>query len=173
MVQVGSVSLPCLGRYTCYVVGLDKETGEYRNSFGFRGETGFDNIEFVGRDTLLLYGGGEVSSVIEGGTNSFEHFIFHRIGGLTGTHQIEGESSKGFIYPNPVQAGGELKAIAPDGSEIEHLRLFNLEGKLIKYARIGQNEGSIMLDNIAPGIYLLNISTKEYEYTEKVVVVGR
>ena len=170
-IQIDSIALPCLGHETCYVIGLNRETGEYKNSFGYRGDVVIHNLAYINTDTLLVYGLGPVNEIMEGGSSKFKRFIFHRIGGLTGIHEIAEEKRRGVIYPNPVSTGNEISIVAPDGMQIENVGVYNLRGELIFFERIGQDEGTIKTGNLSPGIYLIKIETDEYEYMEKVIVV--
>ena len=119
----------------------------------------------------LVYGFGAVKNVLEGGTSSERRVLYHRIGGLTGIHEIADEKKRGVIYPNPVSTGNEISIVAPDGMQIENVGVYNLRGELIFFERIGQDEGTIKTGNLSPGIYLIKIETDEYEYMEKVIVV--
>lgn len=170
LIKIGDIYLPKIGDCTTYVVGLDKETGEFKNSFGFKGYMLIDNLVFVGRDTLLVYGLGNVDNVLEGGTNLKRSVLYHRIGGLTGIHETIKERKGGLVYPNPVSSGSELTIVAPEGLKIEDVSIFNINGELIKNGAIGYKEGTLSLGFISTGIYLIKISTKDYEYIEKVVV---
>ncbi len=168
--MIGDIILPKNDKITTYVVGFDKETGEFKNSFGFKGDILIDNLVFVGRDTLLIYGYGPVDNVLEGGTNLKRSVLYHRIGGLTGIHETIKERKGGIVYPNPVSSGSELTIVAPEGLKIEDVSIFNINGELIKNGAIGYKEGTLSLGFISTGIYLIKISTKDYEYIEKVVV---
>ncbi|MEZ4908435.1 MAG: T9SS type A sorting domain-containing protein [Saprospiraceae bacterium] len=170
-VNIDSVSLPYLGHETCYVIGLDKKTGEYRNSFGFKGDAVMHNLSYIGKDTLLIYGSEKGNEIINTKSPYFKLFLFHRIGGLTKLLEPGTEKERGIIYPNPVRSGNELKIEAPEGLKIENVSIYNLKGELLKVEKIGENEGVIYIGNIIPGMYLVKISTKEYDYMEKVVVV--
>jgi len=168
-VMIGDISFPIDDDPTTYVVGFDKETGEYKNSFRFK-EALVDNLLYIGRDTLMMYVSGPLNKIIEGGTSSYRSVIFHRIGGLTGLKEIAEENKRGLIYPNPVSPGGELTVVAPEGLNIEDMSIYNLKGELLHCEETVGNDGILNIGFLPPGMYLVKIGTKEYDYMEKVVV---
>ena len=81
------------------------------------------------------------------------------------TTQLSNNSIK--IYPTVV-----FDEVSIDGdASIERIRIIDTKGSVIidVEQQINTNSRSIDLSDIAPGIYFLNIQSKEAQYTERIV----
>lgn len=71
------------------------------------------------------------------------------------------------IFPNPVE--GDYFYINAS-SALESIRLFNLNGQVIKVYPLTPNQQSVILEkpNVVPGIYVVDITTKQGNYRRKI-----
>ena len=88
-----------------------------------------------------------------------------------GTEKDDLPQGRAFaIYPNP--ATNHLNVVLPDRNEISRIELHDLAGKLILSMPVpgGTDIYHINLPPIVPGLYLVKISSQDYNYTTKLVV---
>lgn len=77
------------------------------------------------------------------------------------------------IIPNPVKNTAVIE-YSTAYAEIVHLRLFNLEGKLIKYwsntsNNVGKHQVNISRDNIPNGLYILQLTSMDRNISKKII----
>ena len=72
------------------------------------------------------------------------------------------------IGPNPVVKGNVLRIISSKELTNTSYTIFNTFGQALKTGRL--ENGTIATDNLATGIYLLNLSNKYTETTMRVIV---
>ncbi|WOK06041.1 T9SS type A sorting domain-containing protein [Imperialibacter roseus] len=73
------------------------------------------------------------------------------------------------VYPNPAQSYIEVKL--PDNITKASYRLTQISGQVVKYGDLQLNQANtkIIVDDIGPGVYLLNISGERYAEVFRVI----
>ncbi len=108
--------------------------------------------------------------------NSKEHLLEVNVDGLSGvpsgrynadfTNSIKEEStSKLAIYPNPVQ--DELMIT---GKSMNSVRVINQLGQEVKALQIAKNSISLSLEDLVPGIYIVNVVLNSGEIVSEKIV---
>lgn len=71
------------------------------------------------------------------------------------------------LYPNPALDVVSVRVT----DEINQISIFNIQGQeIFRRSYEGSNQATLEVDGIAPGIYLINIQTKEEIITERLVI---
>lgn len=89
--------------------------------------------------------------------------VIHQ-GPLELSEACEGECGGFSVYPNPVERSGLLHISSK--KKIDEVTLISLDGSLVSTSQ--SNE--IQLNNLAPGTYFLQIQTKDFTSTSKIIV---
>lgn len=69
------------------------------------------------------------------------------------------------VFPNPFK--NQLKVILPTGEENERTSIYSTEGKLIK--TFSQNQTTLDLSELKPGLYILKLETTKNTFERKVI----
>jgi 1,4-alpha-glucan branching enzyme len=69
------------------------------------------------------------------------------------------------VYPNPV--GSSFAVKSQDGSRIDDARIYNAQGKVLPLHRLSDEAWDA--SDLAPGIYLLNVYTKDRRISKKIL----
>jgi len=85
---------------------------------------------------------------------------------ITGTNKITESDIQ--IMPNPV-SGNQLTINIPDGIKVTSARFTDLNGKLMAVKLLTSGNNKLNVD-LANGLYLLNITGPEINYTTKIVI---
>ena len=81
--------------------------------------------------------------------------------------QVEGtESSKITVYPNPTRNNLTVES----NEMIKNIRMINISGQVIKNITVDALNKVINVSNTEPGIYFMQIQTKENIYTKRIQV---
>jgi len=83
------------------------------------------------------------------------------VGQMTGIHQFMDGNEQLLIYPNPA-----TNKVHIDVKGIKEIQLYDLLGNEI----LSANENDIDLSGLTNGVYFIRASTKENNYTQKIVV---
>ncbi|PLX14787.1 MAG: hypothetical protein C0599_18105 [Salinivirgaceae bacterium] len=70
------------------------------------------------------------------------------------------------LYPNPASSSVTLKCNAENAI----YSIYSLSGKVMKSGRILNNSEMVSLDNINPGLYIVNITDGKVSVTEKLII---
>lgn len=84
-------------------------------------------------------------------------FFYHN-DGYNSTDENEGMKPESILYPNPA---AEVLNIVGGNSEFEKYRIYNASGQLVRESRLLGAETSLGLQDICPGLCLLQIISKE------------
>lgn len=86
---------------------------------------------------------------------------------VTGTNDLT--KTRGKIYPNPFHE--KLTVFSIEGTDVVHVRLFDMQGKEFQYhsKSVTGNEHSFDFSQLRNGIYILAYSSKGKKFKEKVI----
>jgi hypothetical protein len=88
--------------------------------------------------------------------NNYKHYYFYSI---KNTNKIKSNWIKNEIslFPNPTKDVIKIKSFIP----IKLIKIFDLNGKVVKIANINNLDYSLSLDNVSSGIYILEFLTNQ------------
>jgi lysophospholipase L1-like esterase len=81
--------------------------------------------------------------------------------GLTAIPEYLNEGDELIIFPNPVKEFVFFDSLSKTNIHIAEIKLFSLDGKLIKSEKLNGNENSIFIGDLHSGTYLLSLINRE------------
>lgn len=73
-----------------------------------------------------------------------------------------------LVYPNPTDGKVTVKA---DGAVISEIRVFGMDGRMVKRVRVSDTEAMLDFDALAKGSYLLHIQLQQGDVVRKKLIV--
>ena len=86
---------------------------------------------------------------------------------LTSLSTNEFLSSKFLVYPNP--ANNVINFSNNANAIVSAVDVADLNGRIIKSIKVNATEGQISVSDIAPGVYMMKITTDQGTVTKKIV----
>ncbi|WP_350098074.1 choice-of-anchor D domain-containing protein [Imperialibacter sp.] len=131
-----------------------------------------ETIATIDGATLTITGSGATSiTATQGGDDNYlaavevvRTLVVEEVTGLR-----NGLAGLANVYPNPAQSYIEVKL--PDNITKGNYRLTQISGQVVKYGDLQLNGGKtkIVVEDIGPGVYLLNISGERYTEVFRVI----
>ena len=98
-------------------------------------------------------------SVAEGVQQPYEIWVY------SGIAEMNGDEPEFSVFPNPAS---DILSLKTNYQKIENLsyQLFEMNGKLVENKKITKNETSVLMKNLAPGVFILKVfnNGKELKY---------
>ncbi len=85
------------------------------------------------------------------------------------TPEFSDTSEEISIYPNPAKDNFHLEL--PGGFNHGNLQIFNIDGKLVKDAKIIGNSLHINIESLLPGTYICKVRHKDKSYQSKLIIL--
>ncbi len=85
---------------------------------------------------------------------------------VEGTASVEDFASNFSVYPNPAT---NVINVANSADVINNVTITDLNGRTVKQVTSGVNEAQINISDLAQGVYILNASSNDKSFTQKIV----
>jgi predicted nucleotidyltransferase len=130
------------------------------------GEYTFDWNNGARTEDLTNITGGEYFVTVTDGNNCVTSATII-VGGLVTAIQLAEIQSNISFYPNP---STDWLTIKSDFKEMINVRILDLQGKVVQpYFKIGFGENEIDISKIKKGLYLIEYTTKDIYYTDRLI----
>lgn len=126
----------------------------------FRADSFFSDIHTAPRSAIQfgdLDNNGTIDLIVGNQNGGLQ--LYKNVSSI-GTKDWQTENVLSFeIYPNPTNQFLNIKSAYQDLKDIESIRIYNLQGKIV-YENTGQKTTQINIELLSPGLYFVQIQTK-------------
>jgi hypothetical protein len=122
-----------------------------------------------------LKDGDRVSFQITGDSNSFGsgRFYLNAMANTTGVEDVNKSEKSWLVYPNPVNADGEINIANPKGLAT-NVTIVNALGGLVHVQEIEANELGAKINlstlHLSTGIYYIHMLNSNHKITERLII---
>ena len=86
----------------------------------------------------------------------------------TGIHEQEAAIHNVTVYPNPTEGN---VTVAAGNEVISEIRIFSMDGRLVKTVRVSEQETKLNLESLSDGLYVLQIHLQQGDIVRRKLVV--
>ncbi len=163
---INKIVLPSYAAISLHIISLDTEADRdllriYK--FPIRNENLLTTLSGTMSDTTLYFDEKRLALIFESDEqNNAAGFEIEYTGSKTGISEWTETFS---VWPNPTTDALHLRADLP----IDHVTVCDLQGRTVATQQIGDQQGSVNVGHLAPGVYLLRIHSDNQITTRKFI----